>query len=163
MSQFSMSNCYASDQILRYHLDSQENYVVGQPVNIVFTLENLSSAPLWVLTWYTPLEGLKGKIFRVICDSQEISYEGPMVKRGSPTQDDYVFIGAGQSVSAENNISLAYNLPSSKVCQVEFRGKIHDVVFNEAQLSNREERHQSMEILGNIVTFRLIQDSYPNP
>jgi hypothetical protein len=148
---------HASDEVLRYQLRAQEDYILGQPVTIVFMLENRSSSPLWVLTWYTPLEGLKGRIFRVLCDGKEILYKGPMVKRITPTQDDYVLIGPRKSISVEVDLSLAYTLPSAKECQVTFVGKIHDVVRNEALLSNREHKQQSIDIPGNFVTFRLVQ------
>lgn len=49
-----------------------------------FTLENLSDETVYVLKWFTPLEGLFGDIFRITRDSEEIPYTGPMVKRGDP-------------------------------------------------------------------------------
>lgn len=155
MSQFLISNDSTSDQLLRYRLEGPKNYLVGQSVNIVFTLENESHSPLWVLTWYTPLEGLKGKILRVVCDNKEIPYEGPMVKRGKPNLDDYILIKPGKSVSAEVNLSLAYNLPLAQKCQIEFQGKIYDVVLNESLISPGEGTERSMNIQGNILTLEL--------
>ncbi|NEN95711.1 MAG: hypothetical protein F6K50_09270 [Moorea sp. SIO3I7] len=155
MSQFLTSACNTSKNSLQYRLDSQENYTINQPVNIVFMLENLDVQPLWVLTWYTPLEGLKGRILQVICDGEEILYEGPMVKRGRPTQEDYVLIQPGESVSKEVELSSAYNLPVAAVCQVKFRGTIHDVVREESQIFGAEENYQGLEIPGNMVTFQI--------
>ena len=37
---------------------------------IKFTLENNSEENLWILKWNTPLEGLKKRIFNVICDGK---------------------------------------------------------------------------------------------
>jgi peptidyl-Lys metalloendopeptidase len=78
--------------LLQYRLQAKENYRLGEPLVIEFTLENLSDHNVWVLTWYTPLEGLKGKIFEVTCDGKPVAYEGIMVKRGDPCRDDYVHI-----------------------------------------------------------------------
>lgn len=85
--------------VLKYQLSASNSYVLGKPVIIKFTLYNLLDENIWVLTWYTPLEGLKGKIFLVTCNGKEIPYEGRMVKRGNPTQDDYIYIASKGSAS----------------------------------------------------------------
>ena len=79
---------------------------------ISFELENTSNENLWVHTWYTPLEGLKGKIFCVICDGKVIPYEGPMVKRGRPKRDDHIQLLTREPVSARIDLSNAYRLPT---------------------------------------------------
>src|SRR5687768_10993951 len=86
---------------MEYQLIARDTYVMGNPIMIKFSLQNLSNENLWVLKWYTPLEGLKGKIFLVTCDGKEIPYEGPMFMRGQPKKDDYIHIEPGRSVSAE--------------------------------------------------------------
>ena len=61
-------------------------------VRITFTLTNHSDERLYVLTWYTPLEGIFGEIFRVRRDGQAIPYEGPLVMRGDPLPENYVLL-----------------------------------------------------------------------
>jgi hypothetical protein len=136
-----------------YRLTTQDSYVRGNPIFIKFTLENLSNEDLWVLEWYTPLEGLKGKIFTVTCDGKEIPYEGMMMKRGQPTKDDYVHIDPGRSVSAEVDLSKGYTLPASKECLVEFKGRIYDFSTDGNSIPKRSEEHQILNITGNAVTF----------
>jgi Tol biopolymer transport system component len=72
----------------------------GEPVEVRFTLTNRSETGLYVLKWYTPLEGLYGDIFRVERDGEPIPYNGPLVMRGDPTGDDYVYLDPGESASA---------------------------------------------------------------
>ena len=141
---------------LKYYLGAKENYVVGGPVIISFTLENQTDTDLWILIWHTPLEGLRGRNFLVMCDGEEISYEGRMVKRGDPVRDDYVHIRAGESLSAEVDLSLAYNLPVADECRVEFKGQIHDFVSGEDYIHRRRDEHQGVHIFGNIVCFQLV-------
>jgi hypothetical protein len=74
---------------------------VGKPIILGFALENLTDEDFWVLIWYTPLEGLEGKIFRVTCSGKEVLYEGPMVKRSDPVRDDYLHLGPKGSASAK--------------------------------------------------------------
>jgi hypothetical protein len=78
-------------------------------VDLEFTLINQSETGLYVLKWYTPLEGLGGKIFRIEHDGQPIPYKGPLAMRGDPTPDAYVFLNAGASVSATVDLATAYD------------------------------------------------------
>jgi hypothetical protein len=79
----------------------------GDSVELAFTLINHSGTGLYVLKWYTPLEGLAGEIFRIERDGQPISYAGPLVMRGDPTPDAYVFLDTGASVSATVDLAAA--------------------------------------------------------
>jgi hypothetical protein len=79
----------------------------GDSVELEFTLINHSETGVYVLKWYTPLEGVAGEIFRVERDGQPIPYEGPLVMRGDPTPDAYVFLDAGASVSATVDLAAA--------------------------------------------------------
>jgi hypothetical protein len=72
----------------------------GESVEVRFILINRSETGLYVLKWYTPLEGLQGDIFRVTRDGEPIPYNGRLVLRGDPTGDDYVHLDPGESVSA---------------------------------------------------------------
>lgn len=146
----------AIDQILKYQLSADPVYISGESVRIGFTLQNTSDKNLWVLKWYTPLEDIKGKIFRVTCDGREIPYEGRMVKRGDPTKDDYIFLAPKDSVFAEVDLSKAYSLPVCNECHVVFKGRIHDIVTDESLLPNKSEKHQWVDIPGNTVSFRVV-------
>jgi hypothetical protein len=72
----------------------------GESVEVQFTLTNRSESGLYVLEWYTPLEGLTGDIFRVERDGEPVPYNGPLVMRGDPTGDDYVYLDPNESASA---------------------------------------------------------------
>ena len=140
---------------IRYQISAQQSYVKDNPIIIGFRLENHLNENLWVLRWYTPLEGLKGKIFRVICDGKEIPYEGPMVRRGQPKKDDYVHIPPGSSVSVEVNLSDTYTCPACKECRVEFKGQIYDFSKSADYLPKKSEEHQMINTIGNTVTFNV--------
>ena len=72
----------------------------GDIVKIQFTLTNDSDVDLYVLKWYTPLEGIGGQIFRVERDGQAVPYTGILAMRGDPTPEGYQLLEAGQSASA---------------------------------------------------------------
>lgn len=141
---------------LKYHINANDSYIVGKPIMINFALENLQDEDLWVLKWYTPLEGLCGDIFQVKCDGKEIQYEGMMVKRGNPERDSYIHIVPQGSVSEEVDLSSSYNLPISEDCHVDFKGRIYDIQSDESNLPRMSDEHQGMDITGKSVAFRVV-------
>ena len=141
---------------LKYQLNANNSYIVGKPITINFTLENLQDENLWILKWYTPLEGIRGEIFQVKCDGKEIPYEGMMAKRGNPDRDSYIHIVPRGSVSEEVDLSSGYNLPISEDCQVDFKGRIYDILSDEGKLPRRSDEHQGMDITGKFVAFRVV-------
>jgi hypothetical protein len=92
----------------------------GEAVPVTFTLTNHSPEKLYVLTWYTPLEGLFGEIFRMARDGQPIAYEGPLVMRGDPLPENYVSLEPGASVSAEVDLATAYDFSQAGEYTIEF-------------------------------------------
>ena len=74
--------------------------VSGEPVNLTFTLTNISPDRLFVLAWYTPLEGLAGEIFRVERDGRTVPYTGILAYRGDPSQSSYIELDPGESATA---------------------------------------------------------------
>jgi peptidyl-Lys metalloendopeptidase len=142
---------------IRFTLTAEPGYVTGKPIRITFTLENLTGEDLFVLTWYTPLEGLSGKIFEVICDGRMIPYEGMMVKRGNPGTQDYMHIAPHGSVKVVVDLAEVYSIPSCRECRVTFRGRIHDIVRDGNLLPRKSGDHQWIDIPGNPVRFRVTE------
>jgi len=143
------------DAALRYELQAQRSYNQGEPIVITFSIRNLSSHDIWILNWYTPLEGIKGKIFDIKCDGAEIPYEGRLVKRGNPEKDDYVLIDPGASAQAQVDLSQAYSLPACNECVVKFKGRIHDFALDEKQIPRPANQQVTVDVAGNTVSFRI--------
>lgn len=143
---------------IKYILTAKDTFIKDNPIIVNFTLQNISNEKLWVLIWYTPLEGLKGNIFQVTCEGKEIPYEGPMVKRGQPSKADYIYIESGKSVSKEFDLSMAYQVPDSQACTIAFKGMIYDYATSSNTLPKRAEEQQMVNILGNSITIRVIKN-----
>jgi len=77
-----------------------------------FTVTNLSNKSISLLTWYSPLEGFLSNLFLITnLDSNELlNYQGPMVKRGQPTQDDFLPLAVNESITNQINLAQAYQL-----------------------------------------------------
>jgi len=140
---------------IKYFLSAKDTYIKNKPILINFTLQNISNEKLWILTWYTPLEGIKGRIFFITCDGKEISYEGPMVKRSQPSNSDYKYIEPGGSISKDVDLSTAYKIPESKECKISFKGKIHDYTTSDKFIPKKNEDHQMIDISGNSITIHV--------
>lgn len=142
------------ETILEYTLRAEEErYVAGEPVTIGFSLHNVSDEPLYVLRWYTPLEGIAGDIFRVEHEGRKVEFRGPMVRRAEPGADDYELIEPGQAVSAEVDLRRAYDLSAPGEYQVDFLGRIHDVVSAEAVVPRGKQQHRAMTASGTWITL----------
>jgi hypothetical protein len=140
---------------LKYHFDAVSSYVLGKPVVIKITFENLAATDIWILKWYTPLEGIKGKILAVTCDGAEIPYEGRLMKRGNPQREDYVMLHPGALAQAEFDLSETYSLRVCSECVVSFKGRIHDVVIDPKQLPRVADEHTPVDASGDSISFRI--------
>ena len=128
----------------------------GKAVRLTFTLTNHSAERLYVLKWYTPLEGVFGEIFRVARDGQGIPYGGPLVMRGDPLPENYVLLEPEASVSAEVDLAIAYDFSQAGYYTIEFLSpKISDVVKTEAAFVASVDDLGPVEIACNPISLRI--------
>ena len=141
--------------LLTYRMQAQKTYDHSLPIKLGFSIENPSAKELWILKWYTPLEGIKSNIFEVVCDGAEIPYEGRMIKRGAPGREDYLRLAARSTEQVEVDLSNAYPCPAAKECRVRFKGRIHDVVNDVRQVPRAMADYSPVDIEGDAVVFEL--------
>ncbi len=67
----------------------------GDDVQVRLTLRNAGDAPLSLLRWETPVDGIQDEIFEIERDGQSVAYLGRHYKRPAPTRQDYLTIPAG--------------------------------------------------------------------
>lgn len=102
------------------------SYRAGEALNVRFTLTNKTAAPLTVLKWGTPLEGIEADIFLVAREGKPVPFIGRTVKRAARRPGDYVTIPAGQSLSAVVDLSKAYAIYEAGAHNVELRARLLD-------------------------------------
>ena len=113
---------------------------------------------MYVLKWYTPLEGVGGEIFRVERDGQPIPYEGPLAMRGDPTPDGYVFVDAGASVSATVDLAAfhAYDFSEPGAYTITFISpRISHLAGTEAEMAKTVDDLGPVQITSNRVTVKI--------
>lgn len=126
----------------------------GETVNLLFFLINDSDGKLYVLNWFTPLEGLGGEIFRVKRDGVILPYQGPLASRVEPGPDSYTMLEAGEIVSAEVDLSTAYDFSTPGNYTIEFISpRISHIAKTEAEMATTLDELGPVQIPSNKVTL----------
>ncbi|MCH8199330.1 MAG: hypothetical protein IIA54_04580 [Chloroflexi bacterium] len=134
-------------------------YRAGQPVLLRFTLQSISSITLYILDWHTPLEGLRGRIFRVARNGADVPYRGLLAKRGSPTREEYLEVHPEGLLVAEIDLSTSYDLSQPGRYGVQFVARLVDVVSDESELPRDLAHHRQVDIDCNGVSFMIVDDT----
>ena len=92
-------------------LTADTNQSLSQGIWVTYSITNTSAEHLSLLPWNTPLEGFMSKLF-IITDEQnnQLSYQGPMVKRPLPSDQDYLMIPSGETVTSKLDLQQVYEI-----------------------------------------------------
>ena len=82
-------------------------------VTLHVTITNPNADSIRVLGWFIPAEGLTEPLFTVTRDGEPVAYLGMLVKRAAPTEQDYITLTAGESLTRAVNLSAYYDLSVS--------------------------------------------------
>lgn len=95
---------------LSFHIaNTQPSYTLGNPITLTVNLTNHTSEVLTTLPWGTPLEQkFNSDMFEVSKDNNSIPYIGRMVKRGQPTDSDYIPIAPAETLIATIDLNQGY-------------------------------------------------------
>jgi hypothetical protein len=89
-------------------VDASDNGLI-----ILFSMTNVSEEDLYVLSYNTPLRGIEADLFRVELDGASLPYMGILPYRIGPLPEDWILIGAGETVSAKVDLSSSYTMTSA--------------------------------------------------
>jgi heat shock protein HslJ len=142
-------------------LEMDETYAVGEPVHLRFELHNHTDRPLYVLIWYTPLEGIAGEIFQVTRNGAELLYQGMLAKRGDPIREEYIAIEPGEVTSAEVDLRMGYDLSMPGSYQVQFTTGLRDVTDDASLVPRKRDDHRPQSLSCNTVGFRIVPAPEP--
>lgn len=88
---------------------------------LTFTIANDAAAPLHVLRWQTPLDGVDTDLFDVSVDGQPVRYIGRLVKRAAPQAADYIELKPGEARTVEVDLSAYYDMRKGGQYSVQYR------------------------------------------
>jgi hypothetical protein len=144
-------------------IEAPPTLTTGETMPLRFTLTNNADTKLYVLKWYTPLEGVAGKIFRVRRDGEVLPYGGIMATRAAPSADSYVLLEPGASASAEVDLAPAYDFSQAGTYTIEFLSpKISHVARSEAEMATSLDGLGPVEMPSNAVTVEIDSSGVSN-
>jgi peptidyl-Lys metalloendopeptidase len=146
----------APDLSLDCSLAMDGTYPVGEPVNLRFELRNPSDRPLYVLSWYTPLEGIAGEIFEVTLNGEKLPYQGMLAKRSDPSGEEYITLESGKVTDAEVDLRTGYDLSTPGTYQIQFTIGLQDATDDASLLPRKQDKHQPQPVSCNTVSFRIV-------
>ena len=88
---------------------------------LAFTVSNESSAPMHVLRWQTPLDGVDSDMFDVQLNGESVTYIGRFVKRPAPQSADYIELKPGEARSVDVDLSAYYDMRKGGQYTVQYR------------------------------------------
>jgi peptidyl-Lys metalloendopeptidase len=130
-----------------------------------WSLTNESSKPMRVLKWHTPLEGVKSDMFRVEVRGDRAVYLGPIYKRRPPTEGDYITLGAAETVTAQINLTEAYDVARAGTYNVSYKTEhLHAGPEQTKTLTAKLMKGQhapNVTVRSNTATFTLAEEREP--
>jgi hypothetical protein len=147
----------AKDGELNAHLDLPERLLIGEKINLEFTLTNNFDTPLYFLKWYTPLEGIGGEIFQVSRNRQRIPFEGILAYRDFPAPEAYVLLKPDESVSAVVDLGTAFDFTKVGSYRIEFISpQISHIAHTEDEMAQTYEELGPVNISSNALTIEIV-------
>ncbi|MFJ9414345.1 hemopexin repeat-containing protein [Streptomyces sp. NPDC101227] len=149
----------------RLTLRGEPTYRRGEPVSLIFEIENVSDTDYRLLVWNTPLECEVFNFLEVRCGDRVVPYDGRFVRRGDPSPDSYRTIAAGETIIEELDISESYALDEPGTYDVTLRVKFADAIPDVGMaLSARTRKEHRGFALDPVTTqFELLPDGSARP
>lgn len=157
----------AGDIHLSATLEAPATLANGESLPLTFILTNHGDAGLYVLTWLTPFEGFANEILRVERDGQVLPYGGPLVMRGDPIEENYLFLAAGSSASVTVDLAPVYDLSEPGVYTIAYSAALLDVAGSQDAMAKSVDDLSQIVIPANTVSVTLASavtaNSEPEP
>ena len=105
-------------------------YVPGEDVKLKFELTNESLEDYYILDWHTPFEGFLSEfldVALVTLTTEEVGYNGQLVKRGRPSSSDYLRLPAGSTLNTTVVLNDVYDISSPGIYRVVLSTALRDV------------------------------------
>lgn len=123
-----MAGSTSAAPTLRCALQAPAQVAAGQPVVLRFTVTNPGPAAVQMLRWNTPFEAhWMAPFVEVRRGGKALRYQGPLAKRGDPQAEHYLPLGPGESLTAEVDLTQAFDLSPRGLYRVQPRIFIADL------------------------------------
>ncbi|XP_011407670.2 PREDICTED: uncharacterized protein LOC105314929 [Amphimedon queenslandica] len=108
-----------------------------------FEFTNNANEDLYLLKRNTPLEGLRSQFVSVSLDGRSLEYEGMYVRRAPPAKENFVFLKAGESISATVQITDAFSIDTDGLYTVQYSRPLQYLSVNEMSAMSIDQLKES--------------------
>lgn len=135
----------SNNDILAASIECTPTYTVKGTIECRFHLKNNDKQDYSVLKWSTPLEKLISNCLTVTHNGKKLKYNGIYRKRSVPGPDQFLAVGAGQTLSSTFQVSDAFDMTKAGVYSVAVDTYLEYVVGSAASKPDikRKIRHLS--------------------
>jgi peptidyl-Lys metalloendopeptidase len=92
---------------------SKQAFGAAESIVLHTSITNPHAEAIEVLKWYIPADGMEEPLLSVTREGEPVSYLGPLFKRRPPTEQDYLTLQPGETVSGSLDLSAYYDLTAS--------------------------------------------------
>ncbi len=104
---------------------NKDVFHINETIIITFTITNNSDKEYKFCYWQTPLEKkFTANYFEVIHNKVKVKYIEKMIKRKSPTQDDFIILKPKEKILQKIELNKGYNINETGEYQIKFIGRL---------------------------------------
>ncbi|MDC3960610.1 peptidase M35 [Polyangium jinanense] len=103
-----------------------------ESVTVTVKLTNTTKRSIHLPAWYAPGEELEEDLFLVMRGGQPVEFTGPHYKRPAMSDEDYVVLGPGKSVTRTATLSGFYDLTQSATYTIRYAADMLTSVTKQA-------------------------------
>src|SRR4051794_13485338 len=86
-------------------------YPLGDRIMLRFELTNNTDHDLYVLKWFTPLEGIRSDCVEISLNGRSVDlYDGPHLKRAAPHAGDLELVAGGATLTVDFALAETYRI-----------------------------------------------------
>lgn len=103
---------------------NKTSYALGESIEITFSVENTNEKKQRFCYWQTPLETpLTADCFKITNGTNTVLYNGILVKRMPPTDEDYITLTSKESRTNTIVLKEDYVLNEKGIYEITFQGR----------------------------------------
>jgi len=133
----------------------------AEDVILQVSITNPNDHAIKILKWLTPLNGVQGPLFTVLRDGTPAAYLGPIYKRVAPTDQDYITLAAGESLTSEVNLSTFYDFSISGNYEISYEVASEKLYLQDSQ--ERKKLSKSGVLTSNTMEMNIEAHTVPAP
>ncbi len=101
---------------------------------VELTITNTSRHTVRVPKWELPSDFVEAKLFQITRDGEPVQYEGPMIKRGLPSAEDFAILKAGESYRTVVDLSGSYDMAKTGQYVVTFASPLQHASLSTGEM-----------------------------